>query len=209
MNDRVGCVQTDARLVRRISSCRGATTAQELRWLASRSLSSVTGVGPPTLALRARLRRAAFVCNRERRLVSLNFTSWNQIGEWLKRLDAIRSAAGSGRDRYCRTPLNAQLPIETIGVTPVRDRHCREADDCDCAKDLVTERARKRELKNDHNGAEQEEMPGAPRIHVIPHRVVSKCGGYAESVESIARNPPEEQRNRHENQHRAERFHAS
>jgi len=27
------------------------------------------------------------------KVVSLNFVSWNQIGEWLKRLEAIREAA--------------------------------------------------------------------------------------------------------------------
>jgi hypothetical protein len=26
-------------------------------------------------------------------LVSLNFTSWNQIGEWLRRLEALRYGA--------------------------------------------------------------------------------------------------------------------
>jgi hypothetical protein len=26
-------------------------------------------------------------------LVSLNFTSWNQIGEWLRRVEALRYAA--------------------------------------------------------------------------------------------------------------------
>jgi len=29
----------------------------------------------------------------ERRLVSLNFTSWNRIGEWLRQLGALRAAA--------------------------------------------------------------------------------------------------------------------
>jgi len=29
---------------------------------------------------------------RERRLLSLIFASWNQIGEWLRRLDGVRQA---------------------------------------------------------------------------------------------------------------------
>jgi len=80
-------------------------------------------------------------------------------------------------------------------VAPVDDHGDGEANDGDCAEDLRTERARQGELKNDHNGTEQKEMPSAPRIHVIPDGVVPKCRGYAESVESVARNPPKEQRN--------------
>jgi hypothetical protein len=35
----------------------------------------------------------AYVGKRERRLVSLTFASWNQIREWLRRLDAIQRVA--------------------------------------------------------------------------------------------------------------------
>jgi hypothetical protein len=31
--------------------------------------------------------------NRVKSVVSLNFTSWNQIGEWLRRVEALRYAA--------------------------------------------------------------------------------------------------------------------
>jgi hypothetical protein len=47
--------------------------------------------GPPSLALQASadsLRE-----NQERRLVTLNFTSWNRIAEWLRRLHALNAAA--------------------------------------------------------------------------------------------------------------------
>jgi hypothetical protein len=44
----------------------------------------VLGIGPKV-----------YLCPRivRKMLVSLNFASWNQIGEWLKRLEAIREAA--------------------------------------------------------------------------------------------------------------------
>jgi hypothetical protein len=35
----------------------------------------------------------AYVGKRERRLVTLTFASWNQIGEWLRRIKALRQAA--------------------------------------------------------------------------------------------------------------------
>jgi hypothetical protein len=33
--------------------------------------------------------------NHERRLVAQTFASWNRMGEWLRRLDAIRSRCAS------------------------------------------------------------------------------------------------------------------
>ena len=47
--------------------------------------------GPPSL-LRS-YAAAAFACIHERRLVSLNFASWNRIDAWLRRLDGLRSVA--------------------------------------------------------------------------------------------------------------------
>jgi hypothetical protein len=38
-------------------------------------------------------RRAAFACDRERRLVSLNFMSWNQLTSWLRQIDCLQRAA--------------------------------------------------------------------------------------------------------------------
>ena len=110
-------------------------------------------------------------------------------------------------DQIQQVPLDAQLPGETIGVTPVHDRRYDEADDCDRAEDRITESARKREIENDNDGAEQEAMAGEPRVHLVPHCVVSKCGGDAKSIESIARNPSKEQWNRDENQHGTDRAH--
>jgi hypothetical protein len=45
----------------------------------------------PTFALA--LQWATFACIHERRLVSLNFASWNLISGWLARLDGLRRAA--------------------------------------------------------------------------------------------------------------------
>ena len=38
-------------------------------------------------------RRAAFACGRERRLVTLNFASWNRVVPWLRAVDELRRAA--------------------------------------------------------------------------------------------------------------------
>lgn len=94
-------------------------------------------------------------------------------------------------------------------MAPVHDRDEGEPDDGNRTENRRTKRARHGELESDHGGAEQQEVPSAPRIHVIPDGVVPKCRRYAKPVESVARNPPEEQRNRHQNEHGTERFHAS
>lgn len=65
-----------------------------------------------------------------------------------------------------------------------------DTDDGDRAQDFGAERARQGEFKGDHDGTEQKKMPSVPRIHVIPDGVVPKCRGYAESIESVARDPP-------------------
>ena len=61
-------------------------------WLASRSLSSQAVVVRLRVAPR-RLRRTAFACSRERRLVSLNFASWNRREGWLRGIDGLRAIA--------------------------------------------------------------------------------------------------------------------
>jgi hypothetical protein len=46
--------------------------------------------GPPS---RSALRRDSLREKAERRLVNLDFASWNQIGTWLRRVEALRDAA--------------------------------------------------------------------------------------------------------------------
>jgi len=56
--------------------------------------------GPPSLALNSNAKRRwtpSFACNHERRMVDQNIASWNQVHEWLSRLDAVRHAARSRR----------------------------------------------------------------------------------------------------------------
>jgi hypothetical protein len=43
--------------------------------------------------LRRAGRRSAFACIHERRLVSLNFTSWNQLDGWLRQVEGLKRVA--------------------------------------------------------------------------------------------------------------------
>ena len=73
--------------------------------LCSRGLSFAesTKVGLPTVALAetgdrpafaaSQLRRATSALTGERRLVDQNSASWNQMSSWLKRVQALRTAA--------------------------------------------------------------------------------------------------------------------
>jgi len=64
--------------------------------LACRAEAAFASVAEPKIGPPSRLRRygaTAFACIHKRRLVSLNFASWNQIATWLRQLDNLRTAA--------------------------------------------------------------------------------------------------------------------
>ena len=104
--------------------------------------------------------------------------------------------------------LTIQPPSQSIRVAPVDDYSGGEADNSDRAQNPAAERTRQDELETDHHDTEQQHMPGVPRVYVIPDGVVPKGRGHAESVDPVAWNPPEEQRNRHENEHGTNGGHA-
>ena len=71
----------------------GSVEGSNLDVLRARSSVSTLWARKVQTSLLASDRRAAFACDRERRLVSQTFASWNQIAEWLRRLHALTDAA--------------------------------------------------------------------------------------------------------------------
>lgn len=54
---------------------------------------SSSGEGPPTRSWILARFGDSLRENRERRLVSLNFTSWNQLDRWLRQVEGLRRVA--------------------------------------------------------------------------------------------------------------------